>query len=127
TESGFSASDIQARVLGRTVRGKATAIGRPDHPASRIEAYGNVTLKALLAWLGMERSLPASGELPYQLRLDIDGESSQLQIDSSLLGATLELPAPFGKPAEQRRDTSIRMSLGAEPRRYMVKHGDLAA
>lgn len=126
TEKGFSASDIQARALGRTVRGKATAIGRPDHPATRIEAYGNVTLKALLAWLGMERSLPASGELPYQLRLDI-GESSQLQIDSSLLGATLELPAPFGKPAEQRRDTSIRMTLGDEPRRYMVKHGDLAA
>lgn len=127
TQSGFSSSDIQARVLGRTVRGKATALGRPDQPASRIEAYGSVTLQALFAWLGMERSVPASGELPYQLRLDIGGQSSQLQIDSSLLGATLELPAPFGKPAEQRRDTSLRMNLGDEPRRYTVKHGDLAA
>jgi len=127
TARGFSASDIQARALGRTVRGKATATGRPEHPATRIEAYGEVTLKALLAWLGSERSLPASGELPYQLRLDIGGESSQLQIDSSLLGATLKLPAPFGKPAGQRRDTSFRMTLGDEPRRYMIKHGDLAA
>src|SRR5690606_28885688 len=45
TARGFSASDIQARALGRTVRGKATATGRPEHPATRIEAYGDVTLK----------------------------------------------------------------------------------
>lgn len=127
TQRGFSASDIQAQVLGRTVRGKAAATGRPDHPASRIEAYGSVTIKDLLAWLGVEQPIPASGELPYQLRLDIDGEVSQLQIDSSLLGAALALPPPFGKPAEQRRDTSLRMSLGDEPRRYMLKHGELAA
>jgi len=127
TQSGFSAKDIQARALGQTVRGKAAAIGRPDHPATRIEAYGGVTLKALFAWLGMERSVPAAGELPYQLRLDIGGKASQLQIDSSLLGVALELPAPFGKRAELRRDTSLRMSLDDGPRRYTVKHGDLAA
>src|SRR5690606_36580139 len=127
TQRGFSGSDIQAQTLGRTVRGKATATGSSEHPATRIEAYGDVTLKALLAWLGVERALPASAGLPYQLRLDIGGESSRLQHDSSLLGAALELPAPFGKPANQRRDTSLRMTLRDEPRRYMIQHGDLAA
>lgn len=127
TERGLSASDIQAQALGQAVRGKATAVGKPGRAASRIEAYGSTSVPALLDWLGMEHNVPISGELPYQMRLDIDGQASQLQLDSSLLGAAIDLPKPFGKPAAQRRDTSVRISLGDEPRRYTVKHGDLAA
>ena len=127
TERGLSASDIQARALGQAVRGKASAVGKSGRAASRIEAYGSTTVPALLGWLGMERPVPVSGELPYQLRLDIDGPASQLQLDSSLLGAAIDLPKPFAKPAAQRRDTSVRISLGDGPRRYTVQHGDLAA
>src|SRR5690606_3506020 len=34
---------------------------------------------------------------------------------------------PLGEAAGQRRDPRLRMTLGDEPRRYMIKHGDLAA
>ena len=127
TARGLSAEAIQARLFGAPVKGQAVATGAPGKPASRVEAQGAVGLKRLAEWLAIEQSLPASGELPYQLRLDLAGEDSQLQIDSSLQGLRIDLPAPFGKPARQRRDTSLRMSLQGAERRYGVRHGSLAA
>ncbi|HCH76921.1 MAG TPA: TIGR02099 family protein, partial [Pseudomonas sp.] len=127
TARGLSAEAIQARLFGAPVKGKAVATGAPGKPASRVEAQGAVGLKRLAEWLAIGQSLPASGELPYQLRLDLAGEDSQLQIDSSLQGLRIDLPAPFGKPARERRDTSLRMSLQGAERRYGVRHGSLAA
>ena len=127
TAQGLSAAEIQARLFGRPVTGKAVATGTAGKPASRVEARGDVGLKRLLAWLEVEQPLPASGELPYQLRLDLAGENSQLQIDSSLQGLSIELPAPFGKTASERRDTSLRMSLQGAERRYGVQYGTQAS
>ena len=69
-----------------------------------------MALKPLLEWLDVKQPVPASGELPYQLRLELAAESSQLQIDSSLQGLRIDLPAPFGKAAGVRRDSTLRMS-----------------
>lgn len=127
TARGLSAGDIQGRLFGRPITGKAVATGSAGKPASRIEARGAVSLKRLVEWLAVEQPLPASGELPYQLRLDLAGENSQLQIDSSLQGLRIDLPAPFGKVAGVRRDTTLRMSLQGKERRYGIRHGQLAA
>ncbi|MEZ3186753.1 TIGR02099 family protein [Pseudomonas sp. LM13] len=127
TARGLSAEAIQARLFGAPVKGKAVATGAPGKPASRLEAQGTVGLQRLVEWLAIGQSLPASGELPYQLRLDLAGEDSQLQIDSSLQGLRIDLPAPFGKSAGERRDTSLRMSLQGAERHYGVQHGALAA
>ena len=127
TARGLSAEAIQARLFGSPVKGKAVATGAPGKPASRLEAQGTVGLQRLVEWLAIGQSLPASGELPYQLRLELAGEESQLQIDSSLQGLRIDLPAPFGKSAGERRDTSLRMSLQGAERHYGVQHGALAA
>ncbi|TDL96306.1 TIGR02099 family protein [Stutzerimonas stutzeri ATCC 17588 = LMG 11199] len=127
TARGLGAEAIQARLFGSSVKGKAVATGAPGKPASRLEAQGTVGLQRLVEWLAIEQSLPASGELPYQLRLELAGEDSQLQIDSSLQGLRIDLPAPFGKSAGERRDTSLRMSLQGAERHYGVQHGALAA
>jgi len=127
TARGLSAEAIQARLFGAPVKGKAVATGAPGKPASRLEAQGTVGLQRLVEWLAIGQSLPASGELPYQLRLYLAGEDSQLQIDSSLQGLRIDLPAPFGKSAGERRDTSLRMSLQGAERHYGVQHGALAA
>lgn len=127
TARGLSAESIQARLFGSPVRGKSVATGAPGKPASRVEAQGAVDLKRLTEWLAIGQPLPASGQLPYQLRLELAGENSQLQIDSSLQGLRIDLPAPFGKSARERRDTSLRMSLQGAERRYGVQHGSLAA
>lgn len=127
TDAGFSARDIRAQLFGRPVRGSAVATGDRRNPATRIEAQGDIALQRLATWLGLQQPLPASGELPYQLRLDLAGADSRLQLDSSLAGLAIELPAPFGKPAGERRDTTLRMTLQGAERRYAVQHGELVS
>ncbi|SDH98565.1 TIGR02099 family protein [Pseudomonas benzenivorans] len=127
TASGLSAPDIRAQVLGHAVRGKALAEGARGRARSRIEAQGQVPLDNLTAWLGVSQPLPLSGTLPYRLRLTLDGDDSQLRVDSSLKGLAVELPAPFGKSAVEERYTDWRMSLGGRERRYWLDYGDLAS
>lgn len=127
TASGLSAPDIRAQVLGHAVRGKALAEGARGRARSRIEAQGQVPLDNLTAWLGVSQPLPLSGTLPYRLRLTLDGDDSQLRVDSSLKGLAVELPAPFGKSAAEERYTDWRMSLGGRERRYWLDYGDLAS
>lgn len=127
SEQGLSATEVRARLLDHEVNGRAVAIGRDGNPATRIEARGTVGVTRLGEWLGAGGTLPVSGELPYRMRVTLAGAASQLQVDSSLLGTVIELPEPFGKPADLRRDTSLRLTLQGPERRYTVQHADVAA
>ncbi len=127
SERGLSASRISARALSSQISGKASAIGTQSKPVTRIEASGIASVAQLKAWQKIEQPLPALGEVPFQLSLMLGGTENRLQIDSSLLGTTLQLPEPFGKAANQRRDTTLRMTLGGERQQYTLKHGSLAA
>lgn len=127
SEQGLSAPDIRAQVFGRAVRGKAVAEGRGGAAQTRIEARGQVALKSLTDWLAASQPLPLSGELPYQLRLTLDGADSQLRVDSNLNGLAIDLPAPFGKKASEVRDTTWRMTLQGNERRYWLDHAELAS
>jgi uncharacterized protein (TIGR02099 family) len=127
SEQGFSSKSFRGRMLGSAVEGRAIATGEPSSPATRIEATGTVGLQSLLAWRKFEQPVPASGEIPLRLTLSLGGAENLLQADSSLQGLELALPAPFGKAAEVRRDTTLRMTLGGERQRYTLRHGALAA
>ncbi|MDH4584567.1 TIGR02099 family protein [Pseudomonas sp. BN415] len=127
TAKGLSAQDIRGQAFGREVRAKAQAEGSNGNARSRILANGSITLKDLTAWLGVTQPLPASGTLPYNLNLSLDGKDSQLRIDSSLKGLAVELPAPFGKLAEETRDATWRMTLDGDERRYWLDYAGLAS
>lgn len=127
SERGFSAKTFRGRTLGSPIQGTAAATGEPGSPSTRIEASGSVALQRLLAWREIEQPLPASGELPFRMSLFLSGADNHLQVDSSLLGTELSLPAPFGKTAKERRDTTLRMTLGGERQRYALRHDALAA
>ncbi|QLF92526.1 TIGR02099 family protein [Pseudomonas sp. ABC1] len=127
SDKGLSAAQVHAKAFGRDVSGRILATGRPGKPLSRIEARGSVTLANLVRWLEVKQALPARGELPYQVRVDIGGGAGRLQVDSSLQGLAIDLPEPFGKQASARRDTSFSMTLQGPQRRYEIQHDALAA
>lgn len=126
TDKGLSAQDIRGQAFGREVRARAQAEGSKGKARSRILANGSIALKDLVTWLGVTQPLPASGSLPYSLDLILDGKDSQLRIDSSLKGLAIDLPAPFGKTAADSRDTSWRMTLDGDERRYWLDYAGLA-
>jgi uncharacterized protein (TIGR02099 family) len=127
TAKGLSAPDIRAHALGHAVRGRALAEGARGNARTRIEASGKVALNQLSGWLGVTQALPLKGEIPYRLDLALDGNDSQLRIDSDLKGLAVELPAPFAKPAGDARPSTWRMTLQGNERRYWLNYGDVAS
>jgi len=124
---GLSAPAISARLFGREVHAKAFAEGRAGKPRTRIEAQGRVALPDLTDWLGVSQPLPLAGSLPYDLNLTLQGADSQLQVASNLDGLAIDLPAPFGKAAAERRASQWRMTLQGTQRRYWLDYADLAS
>lgn len=125
--TGLSAPSIRARAFNQAVSGKIVAEGVRGTTRTRIEANGKISLKDLTDWLGVDaKLLPVAGTLPYSLKVLLD-QHSQLQVDSTLQGVSIDLPAPFGKTAEQTRASQLRMPLGAKEPSYWAKYADLAS
>ncbi|MGY2290487.1 YhdP family protein [Pseudomonas sp. SDO528_S397] len=127
TAKGLSGQNISAQAFDRPVTAQIFADGKPGNLSTRIAAKGQVTVKKLTDWLKFSQPLPVSGDIPYQLQLTLDGADSQLMVTSDLKGVTVDLPAPFGMPASQGRDSVFRMTLQGAERRYWFDYGELAS
>ena len=127
SNAGLSAPEVRAEVFGRQVSGRISAEGARGQARTLFDLRGQVQVDSLSQWLGGPQKLPVSGLLPYRLRLTLDGDDSKLRVDSNLRGVAVDLPAPFGKPAEQEREASWRMTLSGRERRYWADYGELAS
>lgn len=127
TNSGLSAKGLSAQALGSRVSGSIRAEGSPGKPRTRVLVGGQVALKSLLDWGGVKQAVPAAGRLPFQLDLLLDGHDSQLQVNSDLKGLAIDLPAPFGKAADETRASDWRMTLEGPERRYWANYDKVAS
>lgn len=127
TASGLSGQKISAQALGTRIAASIRAEGSPGVPRSRILANGQMPLKNLLDWGGIKQALPLSGRMPFQLDLLIAGKDSQLAVSSNLQGLAVDLPAPFGKAAQEARQSQWRMTLDGPERRYWASYDSLAS
>ncbi|SET08679.1 YhdP family protein [Pseudomonas graminis] len=123
---GLSGKNIKAVAFDKPVNAEIFAEGKPGAPVTRVTASSQIASKRLTDWLGVTQPLPISGDLPYQLQLTLSGNASQLQINSNLKGLAVDLPAPFGKSADDARDTDFRMNLQGPERRIDVGYGNIA-
>ncbi|ESW36406.1 YhdP family protein, partial [Pseudomonas taiwanensis] len=125
-DKGLSGKGISLQAFGKPVTAQITAEGQPGQMQTRVNASGQVSLKALTDWLQFKQALPASGDLPYQLQVSLGSRDNRLSVDSSLKGLAIDLPAPFGKAASDTRDTRFSMTLQGPERRFDVAYTDLA-
>ncbi|AZE87594.1 YhdP family protein [Pseudomonas orientalis] len=126
SSKGLSGQNISAQAFDRPITAQIFAEGKPGAISTRVTAKGQVTVKRLTDWLKINQPLPVSGDIPYQLQVILDGADSQLMVDSNLKGVAVDLPAPFGMPASQGRDSTFRMTLQGAERRYWFDYGELA-
>ncbi|MHB2079705.1 YhdP family protein [Pseudomonas asiatica] len=125
-DKGLSGKGISLQAFGKPVTAQITAEGQPGQMQTRVNASGQVSLKALTDWLQFNQALPASGDLPYQLQVSLGSRDNRLSINSSLKGLAIDLPAPFGKAASDTRDTRFSMTLQGPERRFDVAYTGLA-
>jgi uncharacterized protein (TIGR02099 family) len=126
SSKGLSGQNISARAFDKPVSAQIFADGSEGKPNTRVTASGQVEVKKLADWLSVTQPLPASGVIPYQLQLTLNGGDSQLMVSSNLKGVAIDLPAPFGMAADMGRDTRFRMTLQGPERRYWLNYGELA-
>ncbi|MGE8304651.1 MULTISPECIES: YhdP family protein [Pseudomonas] len=125
-DKGLSGKNISLQAFGKPVTAQIVAEGAPGQMQTRINANGQVALKALTEWLQFNQALPASGDLPYQLQLNLGSRDNSLSVNSSLKGLAIDLPAPFGKAAADTRDSRFSMNLQGSERRIDAGYADLA-
>ncbi|WP_449434738.1 YhdP family protein [Pseudomonas putida] len=125
-DKGLSGKNITLQAFGKPVTAQIVAEGQPGQLQTRINASGQVSLKALTEWLQFNQALPASGELPYQLQVNLGSRDNHLSVDSSLKGLAIDLPAPFGKGADEVRNSRFSMTLQGPERRFDASFADLA-
>ncbi|WP_024690097.1 YhdP family protein [Pseudomonas tremae] len=126
SNSGLSGKGITAQAFDRPVTAEIAAEGKPGANVTRIMANGQVTVKKLTDWLNVTQPLPVSGDLPYQLQLTLDSKDSPMLISSTLKGVAIDLPAPFGKTADEERPSEFRMTLQGAERRLGAAYDNLA-
>lgn len=124
-DKGLSSPGVTAQAFGQPVTAQIFAEGKPGAPLTRITAKSVIGIKALTDWLQIKQALPATGDIPYQLQVSLGGES-HLAIDSDLKGVVINLPAPYGKAADDARHTTFTMGLSGPQRRIEVAYADLA-
>lgn len=109
TENSFALRGVQAKALGGEVRLEGGMRPPPDgtavsESAFLLRAQGTVSALGLqqAPELGLLSQLAqhASGTAPYTLAMTLRRNTPQFQIESSLQGMALNLPAPLGKPVE---------------------------
>ena len=125
-DKGLSGKNINLQAFGKPVTAQISAEGQPGQMQTRINANGQVSLKSLTDWLQFKQTLPASGDIPYQLQVNLGSRDNSLNVSSSLKGLAIDLPAPFGKAAADTRDTRFSMNLQGPERRFDVTYADLA-
>ena len=125
-DKGLSSPGVSAQAFGQPVNAQIFAEGKPGAPLTRIAAKSRIGLQALTDWLQIKQPLPATGDIPYQLQLYLGGADSRLAIDSDLKGLTVDLPAPYGKAADDTRPSHFAMTLQGSDHRFDFDYADLA-
>lgn len=109
SDTGFQLNGVQARALGGDVRLEGglrppPAGTQPPDPVLQLRANGSFSAEGLrqASELGFVAGLAAqaTGSAPYSLVLGMRRGQPEIQVQSSLQGLALNLPAPLGKAAD---------------------------
>lgn len=103
TERGLSAKQLSGRLFGEQAHFQIRSTVVNQQPVTTdIDWTGRVSVPSLQDWLKLDWLSLLEGETDYraQLSLGLDEGSTELRVDSELLGVEIELPDPVGKLAD---------------------------
>lgn len=121
TQDGFFIPQATARLLGGDVQFsggmKTKGEGAAAYPS--FKGQGTATAEGLrqASFLGWTANLAeyAQGQTPYTLQLGFQHGLPQIEVQSSLQGLALALPAPMNKPAEVSWPLQVSLTTSDTP------------
>lgn len=110
SSKGLSSDGIVGQLMGQRVLAKV----RQQHGQPLvIDLTGKVEMSDLADWLDQPAMTFVSGHANVRAAIRVSTEHpSEFVVSSDLRGAEIDLPAPFGKPAEQARSFKLSLPMG---------------
>lgn len=110
TKQGLNARELSGQLFGNPARFQIrSAVVNQQPVTTDIDWSGKISVTSLHDWLKLDWLSLLEGETDYRasLSLGILDNSTELRVDSELLGVEVELPAPVGKTV----DTPLPLDL----------------
>lgn len=131
TEHDISADKLQGILWGEPTVLSLSTIAATEDDLSHVEAKitGMIDIAHMDSALNLSLGRFLSGTTAYQARLDLykkESEADQIYFHSDLQGIAIDLPAPYGKNATEKRNFALNFSISSIPQ-YLahLKYGDL--
>lgn len=128
TESGLTAKAIQGETFSGLVTANIQSMIAESGFDIKIDAKGHAQSKSIKSWLPLFLLKPVSGELSYELDLQVrpvERGGLLLNIRSDLNGINVDAPFPFTKSSEETLDFEISLKK-ARDLRLDFRYGELA-
>lgn len=125
TRTGLEPSELRGRLFGQLASLKLSSeLDAGELETVFVDASGSVDPEQLIAWplqgeFVRDLLLKMEGQLAYKAKLSItqtlgSDVNNRLSIDSSLIGASLDLPYPFSKSVEMELPLHLDMDFAAK-------------
>jgi uncharacterized protein (TIGR02099 family) len=98
TDKAFTARNVAAQFLGGPTT--VTIATREDRGVV-VAAQGSAAVREVAATWSFPFASRTSGIAPYRANVTIGAQGNEIQVDSTLQGVAIDLPAPLGKTAAE--------------------------
>jgi uncharacterized protein (TIGR02099 family) len=105
---GLNSSGVTSQFFGRPLATRLAQQGK----AIVVKLDGSIAMDDVQQWTKQSFLNFFAGETAFQSTVTIDGEQSELAIQSNLLGVAVDLPAPYGKSAEENLLFELSLPVG---------------
>lgn len=114
THNSAQAGNITGRLLGGSFSAELNTLQEAQPPELELIATGNASAQALEPWIGKHLLSWMEGQTNWQGRIVSQGPTASINVNSQLLGLSVNTPAPLGKTASEARSLDLQMHIGKD-------------
>lgn len=122
SDKGLHSPGIKADFFGFE---QSLELKQSEQGAVVIDMAGKVSAQAVGEWTGQPALVFLEGVAQAKARLFLQAKDSYLDVQSDLVGVSIDLPAPFGKTKQQQSSLSVYLPVGGEDPLLEVDYADL--
>jgi len=123
TGKGISSDALQGELWRHPMKIAISSEMEDASMRTTISSHGHVDMKDLTDWTHLRLLGFASGDAPVHMTITARKGVAKLALRSSMHGVSTDLPAPFGKTAEEAMPVGVTMPLSGERRIMRISLG----
>jgi len=120
TQNSADADNITGFMLGGPIGANLRTLKAAQPPELELSAAGRARTEELEPWLGEHLLSWLKGQTDWRGRLVSQGPKVSINVESDLLGVSVNTPAPVGKAATEARPLNVQMQVGKDIEQSLI-------